>query len=149
MVRIFLSHNPEDLGVYFKKAHEALAELGQVVLNPEERDLTTEEVIEAARTFSQITADTRSNWALHLLYYLVVFLPLGALLALPALRTWEQKYRLIFVLSLLLAVPLLLELALVLPSGQGIRPLNAVAGMLAALLTAAILNPIVGRVFGR
>lgn len=51
MLKIFLSHNPEDLGVYFKKAYEALTALTEtveVVLNPEERNLTTEEVIEAA-----------------------------------------------------------------------------------------------------
>ncbi len=51
MLRIFLSHNPEDLGVYFKKAHEALSALTEkveVVLNPQKRNLTTEEVIEAA-----------------------------------------------------------------------------------------------------
>lgn len=48
MLKIFLSHNPEDLGVYFKKAYEALTEMGEVVLNPEKRNLTTEEVIEAA-----------------------------------------------------------------------------------------------------
>ena len=51
MLKIFLSHNPEDLGVYFKKAYEALTALSEkveVVLNPEERNLATEEVIEAA-----------------------------------------------------------------------------------------------------
>ncbi len=45
---VFLSHNPEDLGVYFKKAHEALTGMVEVVRNPQERDLTTDEVIEAA-----------------------------------------------------------------------------------------------------
>ena len=49
MLKLFLSHNPEDLGVYFKKAHAALEELGEVVLNPMERDLSTAEVIEHAR----------------------------------------------------------------------------------------------------
>lgn len=49
MIKIFLSHNPEDLSVYFKKAHQALNRLGEVVLNPKTRDLTTEELIEAAR----------------------------------------------------------------------------------------------------
>ena len=48
-LKLFLSHNPEDLEVYFKKAHAALAELGEVVRNPEDRDLDTEEVIEAAQ----------------------------------------------------------------------------------------------------
>lgn len=49
MINIFLSHNTEDLSVYFKKAHAALTGLGQVVLNPGSRDLTTEELIDAAR----------------------------------------------------------------------------------------------------
>ena len=47
-MKLFLSHNPEDLGVYFKKAYEALVGMVDVVRNPKERDLTTEEVIEAA-----------------------------------------------------------------------------------------------------
>ncbi len=49
MVKIFLSHNPVDLEIYFKKAYEALKGLGEVVLNPGDRDLDTGEVIEAAR----------------------------------------------------------------------------------------------------
>lgn len=48
-LKIFLSHNPEDLDVYFKKAHDALAELGEVVRNPKDRDLHTDEVIAAAK----------------------------------------------------------------------------------------------------
>jgi D-3-phosphoglycerate dehydrogenase len=48
-LKIFLSHNPEDLEVWFKKAHEALTELGEVVRNPKDRDLDTDEVIEAAK----------------------------------------------------------------------------------------------------
>ena len=47
-MKVFLSHNPEDLGVYFKKAYEALTEMVDVVRNPMERDLTTDELIEAA-----------------------------------------------------------------------------------------------------
>ena len=49
MIKIFVSHNPEDLEVYFKKSYEALKALGDVVLNPKDRDLTTDEVIEAAQ----------------------------------------------------------------------------------------------------
>ena len=50
MLKVFLSHNSEDLGVYFKKAHAALAGRSDVelVLNPLDRDLTTEEVIKTA-----------------------------------------------------------------------------------------------------
>ncbi|NNK13074.1 MAG: hydroxyacid dehydrogenase, partial [Desulfofustis sp.] len=47
-MKVFLSHNPEDLDVYFKKAYEALAGMAEVVRNPKERDLTAEEVIEVA-----------------------------------------------------------------------------------------------------
>lgn len=49
MLKIFLSHNPEDLKVYFNKAHSALEDLGEVVLNPMNRDLETDELIEAAQ----------------------------------------------------------------------------------------------------
>ena len=49
MLKIFLSHNPEDLEVYFKKAYSALKEQCNVVLNPKDRNLDTEEVIEAAQ----------------------------------------------------------------------------------------------------
>ncbi len=48
-LKIFLSHNPEDLEVYFKKAYDALADLAEVVRNPKVRDLDTDEVIEAAQ----------------------------------------------------------------------------------------------------
>jgi D-3-phosphoglycerate dehydrogenase len=47
-MKVFLSHNPEDLGVYFKKAYAALTGMVEVVRNPEQRDLTTDEVIKAA-----------------------------------------------------------------------------------------------------
>lgn len=47
-MKVFLSHNPEDLDVYFKKAYKALAGMAEVVRNPKERDLATEEVIEVA-----------------------------------------------------------------------------------------------------
>ena len=49
MIKVFLSHNPEDLRIYFQKAHAALMKISQVVVNPKSRDLTTEELIEAAR----------------------------------------------------------------------------------------------------
>ncbi len=49
MLKIFLSHNPEDLEVYFKKAYAALVNLAEVVRNPLERNLETDELIEAAR----------------------------------------------------------------------------------------------------
>jgi D-3-phosphoglycerate dehydrogenase / 2-oxoglutarate reductase len=49
MVDIFLTHNPEDLDIYFGPALEAIQAYGTVRANPGPGDLTTEELIEAAR----------------------------------------------------------------------------------------------------
>ena len=46
---IFLAHNPEDREVYFGRALPHLQELGEVKLNPLDRDLTTPEFIEQAK----------------------------------------------------------------------------------------------------
>ena len=48
MVDIFLTHNPEDLDIYFGPAYEAIQAHGTVRANPMDRDLTTAELIEAA-----------------------------------------------------------------------------------------------------
>ena len=49
MLKIFISHNTEDLDVYFKKSHQALMKLGEVIVNSSERDLDTGEIIAAAQ----------------------------------------------------------------------------------------------------
>ena len=49
MVDIFLTHNPEDLDIYFGPAYEAIQAYGTVRTNPLDRDLTTAELIEAAK----------------------------------------------------------------------------------------------------
>ncbi len=49
MVKILLTHNPEDLEVYYRTALAPLKALGEVRLNPKDRNLSTEELIEAAR----------------------------------------------------------------------------------------------------
>jgi D-3-phosphoglycerate dehydrogenase len=49
MVKIFLTHDPEDLEVYYGNALEPLKALGEVRLNPAGRNLTTPELVEAAR----------------------------------------------------------------------------------------------------
>ena len=49
MVKILLTHNPEDLEAYYGKALAPLKALGEVRLNPKDRNLTTKELIEAAR----------------------------------------------------------------------------------------------------
>jgi len=46
---IFLAHNPEDREVYFGRALPRLLELGEVRMNPFERNLTLEEFVEAAQ----------------------------------------------------------------------------------------------------
>ncbi len=48
MVHIFLTHNPEDLEIYYGPAHEAIRAYGEVRANPRGRDLSTAELIEAA-----------------------------------------------------------------------------------------------------
>jgi len=47
-MRIFVTHNPEDREMYFSWAMEPLRELGEVVINPTDHNLTTPELIEAA-----------------------------------------------------------------------------------------------------
>ena len=47
-VRVFLTHNPEDLEAYYGQALPALEAIVEVVRNPIERDLTVNELIEAA-----------------------------------------------------------------------------------------------------
>jgi len=47
-MKIFLTHNPEDRAMYFDWALEPLRALGEVVLNPLDRDLSPAELIEAA-----------------------------------------------------------------------------------------------------
>ena len=47
MTRIFVTHNPEDLEAYYGRALTDLQALGDVRLNPADRNLTTDELIEA------------------------------------------------------------------------------------------------------
>lgn len=47
-IRVFLTHNPEDLQAYYGRALPELREIADVVLNPYDRDLTTTELIDAA-----------------------------------------------------------------------------------------------------
>jgi len=49
MINVFLTHNPEDLDAYYGRALPGLQSLGEVTVNPLDRDLTTSELIEAAR----------------------------------------------------------------------------------------------------
>jgi D-3-phosphoglycerate dehydrogenase len=48
VMRVFVTHNPEDLTAYYGRALPDLDVIAEVVLNPLGRDLTTAELIEAA-----------------------------------------------------------------------------------------------------
>lgn len=45
-MRVFVTHNPEDLEAYFGRARPELEQIAEVVVNPLDRDLTTAELIE-------------------------------------------------------------------------------------------------------
>ncbi len=46
MLRAFVTHNPEDLEVYYGRALPELRTVADVVVNPLDRDLTTDELVE-------------------------------------------------------------------------------------------------------
>jgi D-3-phosphoglycerate dehydrogenase len=48
MLRVFLTHNPEDLDAYYGRALPELRAIAEVTVNPLDRDLTTAELIEHA-----------------------------------------------------------------------------------------------------
>ena len=47
-MRVFVTHNPEDRAAYFGRALPQLEAIADVVTNPLERDLTTDELVDAA-----------------------------------------------------------------------------------------------------
>jgi D-3-phosphoglycerate dehydrogenase / 2-oxoglutarate reductase len=55
-MRVFLTHNPEDLDAYYGRALGELREIADVTVNPCDRDLTTDELIEAAAGCQVIVA---------------------------------------------------------------------------------------------
>lgn len=55
-VRVFLTHNPEDLDAYYRTALPQLEAIADVVLNPSDRDLTTPELIGASAGCDVIVA---------------------------------------------------------------------------------------------
>ena len=48
LIRVFLTHNPEDLQAYYGRALPELRAIADVVVNPYDHDLTTAEMIDAA-----------------------------------------------------------------------------------------------------
>ncbi len=59
-MKVFVTHNPEDLDAYYGRALPELADIADVVLNPLERDLTVAELVEAA-TGCQVIVAHRST----------------------------------------------------------------------------------------
>jgi D-3-phosphoglycerate dehydrogenase len=55
-VKVFVTHNPEDLDVYYGRALPGLTDIAEVVLNPLERDLTAAELVAAAAGCQVIVA---------------------------------------------------------------------------------------------
>ncbi len=55
-LRVFVTHNPEDLEVYYGRAQPDLEAIVDVVTNPFDRDLTTPELVEAAAGCDVIVA---------------------------------------------------------------------------------------------
>ena len=55
-MRVFITHNPEDREAYFGRALPRLEAIADVVSNPLERDLTTDELIDAAADCQVIIA---------------------------------------------------------------------------------------------
>ncbi len=55
-LRVFLTHNPEDLDAYYGRALPHLAQMAEVVQNPTARDLSTTELIDAAAGCDVIVA---------------------------------------------------------------------------------------------
>jgi D-3-phosphoglycerate dehydrogenase / 2-oxoglutarate reductase len=56
MLTAFLTHNPEDLDAYYRRALAELSSIARVVFNPIDRDLTTPELVAAARDCDVIIA---------------------------------------------------------------------------------------------
>lgn len=55
-MRVFLTHDPEDLDAYYARALGELRTIAEVTVNPLDRDLTTDELIEAAAGRAVIVA---------------------------------------------------------------------------------------------
>ncbi|NIR39455.1 MAG: hydroxyacid dehydrogenase [Actinobacteria bacterium] len=55
-MRVFLTHNPEDLEAYYGRARPGLEAIAEVVTNPLDRDLTTAELIDHASGCDVIVA---------------------------------------------------------------------------------------------
>ncbi|MFL7837650.1 MAG: VanZ family protein [Candidatus Promineifilaceae bacterium] len=84
---------------------------------------------------SRVTFGGINNWFYRLLFYTVVFVPVGILLALTSQRAWSKYTKILIGFSCLLLVPLLFELFLVAGGGFQLRPLNVLTGMVVIAVT--------------
>jgi D-3-phosphoglycerate dehydrogenase len=55
-MRVFVTHNPEDLAAYYGRALPELQAVAEVITNPLERDLTTDELLEYSQGCQAIVA---------------------------------------------------------------------------------------------
>ncbi len=65
-VRVFLTHNPEDLDAYFGRSLAPLSAISTVVRNPLDRDLTTPELLDASAGCDIIVAHRSTPGEAHL-----------------------------------------------------------------------------------
>jgi hypothetical protein len=103
-------------------------------------------VVNLDPSFNSLPAGKFTSWALHILYYAVVFFPVAILLSLPAIRLWPRKYWASLFLTSLFVLPFLLELALVLPNGLSLRPMNIIVSALILATVTLVALPISRRV---
>lgn len=90
----------------------------------------------------QVPAGAVYNWAYRLLYYVVVLLPVGILISPLVVRHWTWRERIILFACSLFVVPLLLEWALVVRSGHGLRLTNIVTSVLVIGIVAWVIMPL-------
>ena len=106
-------------------------------------------VVDGGSRFVRVRAGAVTNWSYRLLFYTIVLFPFGVLVSFDALKVWSRRHRFIPLLCALLGIPLLLEWALVVRSGSGLRPANVVTSFLTILFIAGVLLPVAGRVWRR
>jgi glycopeptide antibiotics resistance protein len=95
--------------------------------------------------YSQITVGEFFNLCLRLLFYFVVFLPVGVMMALRSLNAWPKNYRLFLKFCSLILVPFLVELILVTNNGFHLRPQNILTGAIVIAVISWIIMPVIFR----
>jgi glycopeptide antibiotics resistance protein len=96
-------------------------------------------------SYSQITAGEFYNLCYRLLFYFVVFSPVGILLALRSLNAWPKSLRIMLKLYSLFLVPFLVEFILVANNEFRIRPRNILTGAFVIAVISWIMMPVIYR----